>query len=85
MNRAELVTAISGCLQDVLQRQLPDLDEETRLFEDLHLDSTTILELLMAIEEAVGVEFDMEALTMEHFRTVGTLADSVESVTEVAV
>ncbi|GGM05880.1 MULTISPECIES: acyl carrier protein [Micromonospora] len=85
MNRAELVTAISGCLQDVLQRPLPDLDEQTRLFEDLHLDSTTILELLMAVEEAVDVEFDMEALKMDDFRTLGTLTDSVEQVSEVPV
>ena len=66
MNRTDLVTAISGCLQDVLKRPLPDVNEQTRLFEDLHLDSTTILELLMAVEETVGVEFDMEAL--EHGR-----------------
>jgi len=79
MNRTELVTAILGCLQDVLKRPLPDVDEQTRLFEDLHLDSTTTLELLMAVEEAVGVEFDMEALEMDDFKTIGTLTDSVES------
>jgi acyl carrier protein len=80
MNRTELVTVISGCLQEVLKRPLPDLDEQTRLFEDLHLDSTTILELLMAVEETVGVEFDMEALNMDDFATVATFADSVESI-----
>ena len=79
MNRTDLVTAILGCLQDVLKRPLPDVDERTRLFEDLHLDSTTTLELLMAVEEAVGVEFDMEALEMDDFKTIGTLTDSVES------
>jgi acyl carrier protein len=79
MNHTELVTAINACLQDVLKRPLPDVDEQTRLFEDLHLDSTTVLELLMAVEEAIGVEFDMEALNMDDFQTLGTLADSVES------
>jgi len=80
MNRTDLVTAILGCLQEVLKRPLPSAGEQTRLFEELHLDSTTTLELLMAVEEAVGVEFDMEALHMEDFQSVGTLADSVESI-----
>jgi acyl carrier protein len=85
MNRADLTAAVIRCLSEVLKRELPDVTERTRLFDDLHLDSTTSLELLMAVEEAVNVEFDMEELNMDDFRTVGTLVDSVLAATEVGV
>ena len=83
MNRADLTATVIRCLSEVLKRELPDATEQTRLFDDLHLDSTTSLELLMAVEEAVNVEFDMEELNMDDFRTVGTLVDSVLAATEV--
>jgi acyl carrier protein len=85
MNRTELTATIISCLSDVLKRELPDVTEQTRLFDDLHLDSTTSLELLMAVEEAVDVEFDMEELKMDNFQTVGTLTDSVLATVEVAI
>jgi acyl carrier protein len=85
MNRAELTVTVIRCLSEVLKTDLPDVTEQTRLFDDLHLDSTASLELLMAVEEAVGVEFDMEELNMDDFRTVGTLVDSVFAAAEVAV
>ena len=81
MNRAELTTTIIRCLSDVLRTELPDVTEQTSLFGELHLDSTASLELLMAIEEAVEIEFDMEELNMDNFRTVGTLVDSVLAAT----
>jgi acyl carrier protein len=85
MNRAELTPTVIRCLSEVLNTDLPDVTEQTRLFDDLHLDSTASLELLMAVEEAVGVEFDMEELNMDDFRTVGTLVDSVFAAAEVAI
>lgn len=85
MNRTEVTATVIRCLAEVLKTELPDVTEQTRLFEDLHLDSTTSLELLMAVEEAIGVEFDMEELNMDDFRTVGTLTDSVLSAAEVEV
>lgn len=85
MNRTELTAAVILCLSEVLKIELPDVTERTRLFDELHLDSTASLELLMAVEEAVGVEFDVEELNMADFQTVGTLVDSVLAATEIAV
>ncbi|ALG10440.1 acyl carrier protein [Kibdelosporangium phytohabitans] len=85
MNRTDLIKAISVALAEVMQREYPDLAEDTRLFEDLHLDSTSILTLLMALEDAVGIEVDPENLVMDSFRTVGTLADYLEANREVTV
>lgn len=85
MNRTDLIKAISAALAEVMQREYPELAEDTRLFEDLHLDSTSILTLLMALEDAVGIEVDPENLVMDSFRTVGTLADYLEANREVTV
>ncbi|HEV3359932.1 MAG TPA: phosphopantetheine-binding protein [Pseudonocardiaceae bacterium] len=84
MNRPDLIKAIAVSLAEVMQREYGELTEETRLFEDLHLDSTSILTLLMALEDEVGIDVDPESLDMDTFRTVGTLADYLEAKQEVA-
>ena len=61
----------------MLQRELPELDTTTRLFEDLHLDSTSVLELLMALEDALDIEVDPDELRAEDFTTVESLAEYV--------
>nr|MDT0658201.1 phosphopantetheine-binding protein [Micromonospora sp. DSM 115978] len=78
MERSEIVKHVQGALADVLMRDPGPLPEGTRLFEDVHLDSTAILELLMVLEDNIGIEVDPENLNMDDFRTVGTLADFLE-------
>jgi acyl carrier protein len=85
MDRPQIITAIAAALVEVLHHELPELTESTRLFEDLHLDSTGVLELLMAIEENVGIEVDPESLSMDNFDTVGTFADYIQSSLDVTV
>lgn len=75
MDRKSLIGVISETLTEVLKRDLPDLTEQTRLFEELHLDSTSILELLMALEDRIGIEVDPESLNMDDFASIGTLVD----------
>jgi acyl carrier protein len=75
MERAEIIASVSAALAEVLQRESVEVTPEMRLFEDLHLDSTSVLTLLMAMEDALGVEADPESLDMDDFRTVGTFAD----------
>jgi acyl carrier protein len=76
--RDAVLTAIGSALGDVLDGELPEITEHTRLF-DLGLDSTSVLELLLALEDALGTEFDNENLRMSDFETVGTLADYVST------
>ncbi|TDB82790.1 MULTISPECIES: acyl carrier protein [unclassified Micromonospora] len=78
MERNEIVKNIQGALTEVLMRDFGPLPESTRLFEDMHLDSTAILELLMALEDNIGIEVDPEKLDMDDFRTIGTLTDFLE-------
>jgi acyl carrier protein len=84
-DRSKIIEAIAESLAAVLQRELPELTAETRLFEDLHLDSTSILTLLMALEDHTGVEVDPESLKMDTFRTIDTLADYVQANVDVTV
>ncbi|WP_035794611.1 acyl carrier protein [Kitasatospora mediocidica] len=79
MERGSVISAIELALGEVLERPVSGLAEDVRLFEDLHLDSTSILELLMALEDAIDMSVDPEDLDMEDFRSVGTLTDYVLS------
>jgi acyl carrier protein len=84
MDRTAIAEHVNRSLSEVLRRDITELTDDTRLFEDLHLDSTAILELLMALEDNVGIEVDPETLDMDDFRTVGTLVDYLARATTVA-
>ena len=73
----KIITVISAALADVLKRDPVSITETTRLFDDLGLDSTSVLELLMRLEDEIGVEFDTDTLEQRHFESVATLADYV--------
>jgi acyl carrier protein len=77
MNREQIVAHIRVALSIVLNRELNDLNEEVRLFEDLALDSTSVIELLMALEDTVGLEIDPDELEPDIFYNVASLADYV--------
>ncbi len=52
-----------------------DMDRDTT-FENLHLDSLDMVEMIMDMEEELGVDFEMEGdLKLE---TIGDLADFIE-------
>jgi acyl carrier protein len=75
--RGLLRAAIGTALRRVLKRDWPALTEDTRLMADLGLDSTNVLELLMELEDELGITIDAELLEARDFDTVGTLADLV--------
>jgi acyl carrier protein len=60
LNRTDLVHLIELALSEALERSVENLSEDVRLFDDMHLDSTSMLEVLMALEDTVGVEIDPE-------------------------
>ncbi|MGW4424421.1 acyl carrier protein [Streptosporangium sp. NPDC004631] len=73
----KIVPVIVAALADVLKRDSASITESTRLFDDLGLDSTSVLELLMRLEDEIDVEFDTDTLEQRHFESVATLADYV--------
>ncbi len=79
MNRDEIVEHVRVALNQVLNREVPELGEDARLFEDLSLDSTSVIELLMGLEDTMDLEIDPDDLEPEVFRTVRTLTDFIEA------
>ncbi|MFB6613125.1 acyl carrier protein [Streptomyces sp. NPDC085524] len=73
--RTRVTTTIALSLGEVLGHEIPGLTEESRLFDQVGLDSSGVFELLMALEENLGIELDTDQLEMAHFESVRTLAD----------
>jgi acyl carrier protein len=71
------VERIQRSLTVALGHEITGLDETTMLYEDLGLESLGTLQLLMDLEDTLGIEVDPEELEMEVFRTIGSLADYV--------
>lgn len=69
-----VVEAVIDGLAETLDRPMEGVTEQTSLFHEVGLDSTAVLDLLMVLEERLGVEVDMETLEMKDFTTVGSLA-----------
>ena len=77
VTRERVIDDIASALTQVLDHELPELNERTELFDQLGLDSTGVLEMLMLLEESLGVEFDSEGFEMSNFHSIGALADFV--------
>lgn len=76
VDRDQVVAGIIAALTAVLEEEVEGLNAESKL-SDVGLDSTGVLELLMQLEESLGVEFDTDNLEMSHFESVQSLADFV--------
>ncbi|MCP3013965.1 phosphopantetheine-binding protein [Nocardiopsis dassonvillei] len=85
MQRTTVITALEAALSEALEREVSSLDGGVRLFDDLHLDSTSMLEVLMSLEESIGLEVSPEDLEIEVFESVDTLTDFVLSTRAPAV
>jgi acyl carrier protein len=80
MDRSQIIDHVRIALSTVLNRDVPELTEQARLFEDLALDSTSVIELLMGLEDTIeDLEIDPDELEPEVFRTVGSLTDYIEA------
>jgi acyl carrier protein len=75
--REQVIAAIVAALCEVLGQDLADATEETRLFDDLGLDSTSVLGLLMALEDTMDMQVDPESLEQRHLESIGALAEFV--------
>lgn len=64
--------ALRQAVSKVLEEDVPPLKDEMRMFEDLRLDSTSMLETMMELEESLGFSVDPEELDIDDFLTVGS-------------
>ncbi|WP_327322116.1 acyl carrier protein [Streptomyces sp. NBC_01210] len=72
---ARITQTVIAALAEMRNREADSITADTRLFDDLGFDSTSILELLMKLEDELGFEFDPETLEPSDFATVRSLAD----------
>lgn len=77
MERTGIIEHIRQSLTGALGREITGLHETTMLYEDLGVESVGTLELVLNLEDTLGIEVDPEDLEMDVFRTVGSLADYV--------
>ncbi|GAB3892870.1 acyl carrier protein [Kibdelosporangium lantanae] len=73
MDTNEIHAALRQVLTEVVNRELPELTDDVRLFGDLGLDSTNVIELLMTLEDNLDLQIDPDELTPEMLESVGTL------------
>ena len=70
-----MLERIISYLSEQLDIPAEDINRDTS-FESLHLDSLDMVEMVMDMEEELGVDFEMEGkLNVE---TIGELADLIE-------
>jgi len=75
--RTQVVEQILGLLPRVLKREIEAPTEDMNLMHDLGMSSTTALELVLELEDALSCEISVEDMNREDFDTVGTLASYV--------
>jgi acyl carrier protein len=61
----------------VLKREVAELPESTRLFDELGLSSASTLELLLELEEDLEVQIDVEEIDQNDLESIGALASFV--------
>lgn len=71
LQKTEAREALRKAVSVVLNESVPHLTDEMSMFEDLRMDSTTMLETLMELQDVMGFEVDPEELDLEDFLTVG--------------
>jgi acyl carrier protein len=74
--RRRIVEQTYELVPRVLRREFPELSESTRLMEDLGLTSSTMLELMLELEESLELQINVEDLD-EDVNTIGRLADYI--------
>ena len=79
MSRQLVVSELGNFLQLKFPTLPAPVDETTELIEGGAVDSLGVLEIVGFLSEQFGVEIADDDFAVEHFATVGTLADLVEA------
>lgn len=65
LNNEDAREALRQACSKVLEEDVPALSDEMHMFEDLKMDSTTMLESLLELEESLSFDIDPEELDVE--------------------
>ncbi|SEH49923.1 acyl carrier protein [Magnetospirillum fulvum] len=75
MTREEIFTTLSGYLVEMFEVAPDSITLESRLFEELDLDSIDAVDLVVRLQDLTG-----KKIKPEQFKTVRTVADVVDRV-----
>jgi acyl carrier protein len=75
--RQRVMDSIGALLPQVLKRDLPAMPEDIRLFDELGLSSSKTLELLLALEDDLSIEVDVDEIDRGDLVSIGAFADFV--------
>lgn len=85
MKRTKIISKIKEILKKsdyyFLQNLLVDISEDTRLIEDMSMDSIQIMEFLVDIEEALNIRFDFSEFSANDIENIGSLINMIENYT----
>ncbi|WP_341279701.1 acyl carrier protein [Paenibacillus sp. FSL H8-0537] len=75
--KKEVQENILKVLAKLLKEDAENISLDADLFEEVGIDSTGIIELLLELEIYCSIEFDMEELDPSHLSSVNTLTDYI--------
>jgi acyl carrier protein len=75
MDRSEAFTALRTAAVDVLQVEEAKVTESATFAEDLEADSLDLVELVMSLEDSLGITIEEDELA--NVRTVGDALDII--------
>jgi acyl carrier protein len=77
--RPRVFDSISRLLPRVLGREIPAFSEDMKLMSELGMRSASMLELLLELEDDLGIQIEVEDIDDAAMSSVGDLADFVAS------
>ncbi len=75
MERAEVVQVLRDKAVEMLEVSAEDVQEDKSFVADLDVDSLSLVELTMELEDAFGIELPEEEL--DDVKTIGAFADVI--------
>lgn len=86
MERAEILQRLCRLIEENLEVTLPDeVAESSRIYQDLHIDSIMVLQLVIYIEEEFGVVVPEEDVDPAVFQTVGAMVTFIEELRALSI
>ncbi|WJY15104.1 acyl carrier protein [Pectobacteriaceae bacterium CE90] len=77
MDKNEIYQEITGLLIKLFELNVDDIKPESRLYEDLELDSIDAVDMVVHLQKRIGRKISPE--TFKSVRTVQDVVDAVES------
>lgn len=69
---------VKAVISDVLNVEEGNVTEDSSFIDDLGADSLDVTQIIMGIEEAFDVDFDVDEVDIDGIKTVGDLVELIK-------